>query len=171
MAEQRGCAGPSVSCCKHLLGTYCIHRPSSRVLASKTSKIPLPSGTPVQRRLGPHSPYLGRLEGHPGWDSRQKQLRAAGLYQEGSAPSRTPPGPHHLQRVTTSLEEGSLRAFSKKLRAQSLSRVGLLVTPWTAASQAPPPMGFSRQEYWSRLPVPSPSKKLQGSKNWVLQVG
>ena len=35
------------------------------------------------------------------------------------------------------------------------SRVRLLVTPWTAAYQAPPPMGFSRQEYWSGVPLPS----------------
>ena len=34
-------------------------------------------------------------------------------------------------------------------------RVRLLVTPWTAAYQAPPPMGFSRQEYWSGVPLPS----------------
>ena len=39
---------------------------------------------------------------------------------------------------------------------KSLSRVRLLVTPWTAAYQAPPPMGFSRQEYWSGVPLPSP---------------
>ena len=37
-----------------------------------------------------------------------------------------------------------------------LSRVRLFVTPWTAAYQAPPSMGFSRQEYWSGLPFPSP---------------
>ena len=37
-----------------------------------------------------------------------------------------------------------------------LSRVRLLATPWTAASQAPPSMGFSRQEYWSGVPLPSP---------------
>ena len=37
-----------------------------------------------------------------------------------------------------------------------LSRVRLFSTPWTVAYQAPPPMGFSRQEYWSRLPFPSP---------------
>ena len=37
-----------------------------------------------------------------------------------------------------------------------LSRVRLLVTPWTAAYQAPPSMGFSRQEYWSGVPLPSP---------------
>ena len=34
---------------------------------------------------------------------------------------------------------------------KSLSRVGLFATPWTVARQAPPPMGFSRQEYWSGL--------------------
>ena len=39
---------------------------------------------------------------------------------------------------------------------KSLSHVGLLATPWTAAYQAPPPMGFSRQEYWSGVPLPSP---------------
>ena len=39
---------------------------------------------------------------------------------------------------------------------KSLSRVRLFVTPWTVAYQAPPPMGFSRQEYWSGLPFPSP---------------
>ena len=39
---------------------------------------------------------------------------------------------------------------------QSLSRVRLLATPWTAAYQAPPSMGFSRQEYWSGVPLPSP---------------
>ena len=38
---------------------------------------------------------------------------------------------------------------------KSFSRVQLLATPWTAAYQAPPPMGFSRQEYWSGLPLPS----------------
>ena len=37
-----------------------------------------------------------------------------------------------------------------------LSRVQLFVTPWTVAYQAPPSMGFSRQEYWSGLPFPSP---------------
>ena len=39
---------------------------------------------------------------------------------------------------------------------KSLSHVWLLVTPWTGAHQAPPSMGFSRQEYWSGVPSPSP---------------
>ena len=43
-----------------------------------------------------------------------------------------------------------------KVKVKSLSRVRLWATPWTAAYQAPPSMGFSRQEYWSGLPLPSP---------------
>ena len=43
-----------------------------------------------------------------------------------------------------------------KVKVKSLSRVRLLATPWTAAYQASPSMGFSRQEYWSGLPLPSP---------------
>ena len=39
---------------------------------------------------------------------------------------------------------------------KSLSRVRLFATPWTVARQAPLSMGFSRQEYWSGLPFPSP---------------
>ena len=42
------------------------------------------------------------------------------------------------------------------MKVKSLSRVQLLATPWTAAYQAPPSMGFSRQEYWSGVPLPSP---------------
>ena len=45
---------------------------------------------------------------------------------------------------------------TKEVKVKSLSRVRLLSTPWTAAHQAPPSMGFSRQEYWSGVPLPSP---------------
>ena len=50
-------------------------------------------------------------------------------------------------------------AWKWKVTVKSLSPVRLLATPWTAAYQAPPSMGFSRQEYWSGLPLPSPSFK------------
>ena len=43
-----------------------------------------------------------------------------------------------------------------KVKVKSLSSVRLFATPWTIAYQAPPSMGFSRQEYWSGLPLPSP---------------
>ena len=42
------------------------------------------------------------------------------------------------------------------VKVKSLSCVRLLATPWPAAHQAPPSMGFSRQEYWSGVPLPSP---------------
>ena len=50
-------------------------------------------------------------------------------------------------------------AWKWKVKVKSLSRVRLLATPWTAAHQAPSSMGFSRQEYWSGLPLPSPRNK------------
>ena len=43
-----------------------------------------------------------------------------------------------------------------KVKVKSVSRVRLFATPWTVAHQAPLSMGFSRQEYWSGLPFPSP---------------
>ena len=49
-----------------------------------------------------------------------------------------------------------LALFIVKVKVKSLSRVRLIATPWTVAYQAPPTMGFSRQEYWSGLPFPSP---------------
>ena len=46
-------------------------------------------------------------------------------------------------------------AWKWKVKVKLLSRVQLLATPWTAAHQAPPAMGLSRQEYWSGVPLPS----------------
>ena len=45
---------------------------------------------------------------------------------------------------------------SEKVKVKLLSHVRIFATPWTVAHQAPPSMGFSRQEYWSGLPFPSP---------------
>ena len=53
-----------------------------------------------------------------------------------------------------------LQCSKWKVKVKLLSRVQLLVTPWTAAYQAPPSMGFSKQEYWSGVPLPSPSSVL-----------
>ena len=50
------------------------------------------------------------------------------------------------------------------------SHVSLLATPWTAAYQAPPSMGFSRQEYWSGVPLPSPTEPLGKTKLLRLKV-
>ena len=51
-------------------------------------------------------------------------------------------------------------AWKWKVKVKSLSHAWLLATPWTEAYQAPPSMGFSRQEYWSGVPLPSPGNLL-----------
>ena len=55
-------------------------------------------------------------------------------------------------------------AWKWKVKVKSLSRVQLLVTPWTAAHQAPPSMVVSRQEYWRVVPGPSPIEQLVDDK-------
>ena len=56
-------------------------------------------------------------------------------------------------------------AWKWKVKVKPLSHVRLLATPWTAAYQAPRSMGFSRQESWSGLPLPSPNRRATASKN------
>ena len=58
-----------------------------------------------------------------------------------------------LEWVTISFSN----AWKWKVKVKSLSRVRLFVTPWTAAYQDPPSMGFSGQQYWSGVPLPSPT--------------
>ena len=55
-------------------------------------------------------------------------------------------------------------AWKWKVKVKSLSRIRLLATPWTAAYQAPLSMGFSRQEYWSGVPL---SYGFSGSHEWI----
>ena len=66
-----------------------------------------------------------------------------------------------LERVAISFSN----TWKWKVKVKSLSCVQLFTTPWTAAHQAPPSMGFSRQEYWSGVPLPSPSSCYRRSKN------
>ena len=72
---------------------------------------------------------------------------------------RSPPGypiPGILQARTLEWVAISFsNAWKWKVKVKPLSRVWLLATRWTAAYQAPPSMGFSRQEYWSGAPLPS----------------
>ena len=49
-----------------------------------------------------------------------------------------------------------MKYFCSEVKVKLLSRVRLFATPWTVAYQAPPSTEFSRQEYWSGLPFPSP---------------
>ena len=75
----------------------------------------------------------------------------------GSPPGSSIPG--ILQARTLEWVAISFSNAGKwKVKVKSLSHVRLLTTPWAAAYQAPPSMGFSRQEYWSGVPLPSPTK-------------
>ena len=77
----------------------------------------------------------------------------------------SPPGyriPRVLQARTLEWVAISFsKAWKWKVKVKSFSRVQLLATPWTAAHQAPPSMGFSSQEYWSGVPLPSPTYLLR----------
>ena len=76
---------------------------------------------------------------------------------DGSPPGSTVPG--ILQAITLEWIAISFsNAWKWKVKVKLLSRVRLLATLWTAAYQAPPSMGFSRQEYWSGVPLPSQSR-------------
>ena len=82
---------------------------------------------------------------------------------DSSPPGSTIPGilqARTLERVAISFSN----TWKWKVKVKSLSRARLLATPWTAAYQAPPSMGFSRQEYWSGVPLPSPILVATGSK-------
>ena len=73
---------------------------------------------------------------------------------DGSPPGSPVPGilqERTLEWVAISFSN----AWKWKVKVKSLSCVWLFVTPWTTAYQAPPSMGFSRQEYWSGVPLPS----------------
>ena len=74
--------------------------------------------------------------------------------RDGSPPGSPVPGilqARTLEWVAVSFSN----AWKCKVKVKWLSHVRLFPTPWTAAYQAPPPMRFSRQEYWSGLPLPS----------------
>ena len=74
---------------------------------------------------------------------------------DGSPPGYPVPGmlqARTLEWVAISFSN----AWKWKVKGTSLSHVRLLATPWATAHQAPPSMGFSRQEYWSGVPSPSP---------------
>ena len=81
------------------------------------------------------------------------------------------PVPGILQARTLEWVAISLsNAWKWKVKGKLLSCVWLFATPWTAVHQAPLPMGFSRQEYWSGVPLPSPPKSSTGTHIWTYSV-
>ena len=112
------------------------------------------------------SPHLRRREKkketHPHLP-QQTRCSAAAAKSLQSCPTLcnprdgSPPGsPVSLQARTLEWVAISFSsAWKWKVKVKLLSHAWLLVTPWTVAYQAPPSMGFSRQEYWSGMPLPS----------------
>ena len=86
---------------------------------------------------------------------------------DGSPPDSAIPGILQARTVEWFAISFS-NAWQWKVKMKSLSRVRLVATPWIAAYQAPLSMGFSRQEYWSGLPLPSPRKRYRvlGLTQW-----
>ena len=101
------------------------------------------------------------------WEKSYYQLAAKSLQScptlgdpiDGSPPGSPVPGTlqaRTLEWVAISFSS----AWKWKVKVKSFSHVRLVTTPWTAAYQAPPSMGFSRQEYRSGVPLPSPITNL-----------
>ena len=107
----------------------------------------------------PGSPVPGILQARTLAAGAAKSLQSCSTLCDpidGNPPGFPVPGilqARTLEWVTIS----SSNAWKWKVKVKSLSHVRPLATPWTAAHQAPQSMGFSRQEYWSGLPLPSPT--------------
>ena len=103
-----------------------------------------------------------KLDFKPHWQDKYAAAAAKSLQScptlcdpiDGCPPGSSIPGilqARTLEWVAISFSN----AWKWKVKVELLSRVRVLATPWTVAYQAPPSMGFSRQEYWSGVPLPS----------------
>ena len=116
--------------------------PSPRLHQSRPAE-GLPPGRGTRGRALP-PPWASRHSGAPGPSGSSL---SPSISHEVMGPDCFGP---HLISLCHSLP------YPWKVKVKSLSCVRLLVTPWTAAYQTHPSMGFSRQEYWSGVPLPSP---------------
>ena len=113
---------------------------------------------PTSLSSSPYGPHRCFTAGRYGHAAAAKSIQSYPTLCDpidGSPPDSPVPGilqARTLEWVALSFSN----AWKWKVKVKSLSCVQLLVTPWTAAYQAPPSMGFSRQEYWSGVPLPSP---------------
>ena len=143
-----------------------------------TNIVPIPN-PPVP---GCSQIWIGCLKGHLHLDVLTAAAAAAASLQscptlcdprDGSPPGSAVPGillARTLEWVAISFSS----AWKWKVKVKSLSRVWLLATPWTAAHQTSPSMGFSRQEYWSGVLLPAPQcayslmQRHQPGSSWMI---
>ena len=126
----------------------------------KINSLPCPESAPLELSSGLLSwaPGLSAPITHPHAAAAKSLQSYLTLCDptDGSPPGSAVPGilqARTLEWVAISFSN----AWKWKVKVKSLSCVWFLATPWTAAYQAPPSMGFSRQEYWSGVPLPSPN--------------
>ena len=129
----------------------------------------------------PVSPQISRLrtESHAAAAAAAKSLQSCptlGDPTDGSPPGSAVPG--ILQaRILKWVAISFSNAWKGKVKVKSLNRVRFLATLRTAAYQAPPSMGFPRQEYWSEMPLPSPPnhidipKPISSNRNRITMTG
>ena len=121
-------------------------------------------GKRKKQKIRIHESYTGLLQPTPAAAAAKSLQSCPTLCDpiDGSPPG--PPVPGILQARTLEWVAISFsNAWKWKVKVKSLSPVWLLATPWTAAYQAPLSMGFSRQEYWSGVPLPSPQPTTRSS--------
>ena len=121
------------------------------------------NGSPKWLTIHVHTILIGKGE------REYRHLAAAAAKSLQSCPTLWDPIPGILQARTLEWVAISFsKAWKWKVKGKSLSHIRLSATSWTAAHQAPPSMGFSRQEYWSGVPLPSPIGIL-GKGKWFLR--
>ena len=125
----------------------------------------------LRMTLGPtRSAYLRKLQAAKGIYSLFQQHLKTGPFSQYLWEGRREP---HLDKLVFNFLSFNFDKFSDKSQKRLLlllllscfSRVRLCATPKMAAHQAAPSLGFSRQEHWSGLPLPSPKKRLNGTYN------
>ena len=130
----------------------------SKHLRHKENEYKNPPYRVVERLKWDHGWDLGWVTDHCAMLCYTKSLQSCPALhdpRDGSPPGSPVPG--ILQaRILEWVAISFSNAWKWKAKVKSLSHVQLLTTPWTTAYQAPPSIGFSRQEYWSGVPLPSP---------------
>ena len=141
--------------------------PSIKVFSNKsTLRMRWPKYWSFSFSISPSNEYSGLIWFRMDWLDFLAGAAAAAAKSLQSCPTLcdpidgSPPGspiPGILQTRTLEWVANSFsNAWKWKGKVKSFSRVWLFATPWTAAYQALPSMGFSRQESWSGVPLPSP---------------
>ena len=162
-----------VRCVVYTWGEMILYAPKEKLLWSDNPKIFHEKWLRRERKQMKGSSvevYIRHMRGFSGEAAKSLQWSSTLCHPiDGSPPGSPVPGilqARTLECVAISFSN----AWKWKNKVKSLSCVRLLATPCTAAYQAPPSMGFSRQQYWSGVPSSSPSLEKNDWKLWSSMV-